>query len=187
MSDIFDALLEQIINGDKPVSRAKALKKLASEPAEKGMIPTINRLRDTYGISFESWFVELVEDGAKGLSMSQLVPATINPMVVIASEHSVFKRQIRQLLRLRKAEFEAIVQHNENEPIVLVPTPHGLIAANGHHRLRALQLLNVRRIRLHAVPPDNPLNDRVSELFGEFGYDTLDSLRSDVLLFRSER
>lgn len=166
-----NSLLRQLVEDGRPVSRKRALAGLATKKlSAPDTLPTLNSLRRIYGITFEAVFWLKVGDTLTALPATELMPVWVNPVALMASQPGVSYRRVRQLLRLPRLEFDRLVQHNPAQPIILVHTPHGFVTVNGHHRVSALQALNVRNIQLPAVVAGSSHYSAVIDLFHAFGY-----------------
>lgn len=153
----------------KPPTRQQARERLAGLPLQGECIPTINRLRDLYGIALEYEFWDRIGMQTRSQPASVLVPMRINPLTVLASQAHVNAGAVTDLLRLSKQRLIEL-SSQADEPIIVVSSPHGLVSVNGHHRLRALQLLDIRKLRAYRLPDDSPLNKPIRWLFERFDY-----------------
>jgi hypothetical protein len=171
---MFEAIYAKsaIYNITRP-SRTKALTTLkAIVVDERGRIPTINRVHDIFGTLFQSDFRERIGVIAARLPVTELMPVTINPQFVMAGQLYVLFDVVQNLLQMKVKDFLEIAhtKHDPQEPIVLVKTIQGYISADGHHRLRALQLRGNKRVTAYTLPEDHRLNKEIVRLFRQYGY-----------------
>lgn len=165
--------LQLIINDGKTHSQKQAIASLDSVPLVRpDALPTLNNIRDTYGLIFETSFWANTKTSVRDLTLPELIHIRVNPFAIMAGQYTVSLKRVKSLLRLSKKQFWQVVkaEHDPTQPIILIQTPHGYVSVNGHHRIRALQALNVRKVLLPVVPINSPVYSSVLDVFIEFGY-----------------
>lgn len=164
-------LAQSFLTMSRPENRATALQRV-DELTMQDRLPTFCSLRELYGMLFEVEFWDRIGTPLRNLTVADLIPLRVNPLAVMAAQAYVNPAQVKTFLTMPPQQFGRLVTGvgNPQQPIILIRATHGFISINGHHRIRVLQLLNIRVSRMFVVPANLRLSKDLFDLTRRFGY-----------------